>query len=363
MKEKITSVIISTIIILVMIMFIFNYKLEFSYNENRYLAKLPNFNIDNLINNKYLDKLQDYFSDHFPFREKLINIRTNSLKLLNFKEINNVFINDKYLIEKYIKPINTDKLIKKLNNINKNINANMMVMLVPTSISINTSYIPNYYENTQIDTLNYIYDNLDMKTINVYNILNENKDKYQLYYYMDHHWTIYGAYYAYIKYCEENNINYYDLSNYNIYPVSNAFKGTIYSKVLKSTKNSDTIYKIEKDGMEYSIKYTNKTTDTLYDDNYLDKKDKYSYYLSNNASIIEINTNSLSDDELIIIKDSYANSFIPFIVNHYKRVVVIDPRYYKESIIDYINKSKINNILFLYNLNTIDNDKFIYTID
>ena len=69
-----------------MIMFMFSKKNEFSYNENRYLQKFPNFTFEKLINNEFLNKLSNYFSDYFPFREQLINIRTNTFfpKLCDF---------------------------------------------------------------------------------------------------------------------------------------------------------------------------------------------------------------------------------------------------------------------------------------
>ena len=363
MKDKIISIVISIIIIIMMILFIFSNKNELSYNENRYLQKFPEFSFEKLFNNEYLDKLTNYLEDYFPFREQLITIRTNTLSLMGFKEVNNVFITDKYLIEKYLKPIKTKKIINKINYINEQLDVNIEVMLVPTSISIYTEYVPKYYENNQIKDLEYIYDNLDVKTINVYNILKENKDKYQLYYYMDHHWTIFGAYFAYLKYCEENNIKPYDLSDFIIEPVSNEFMGTIYSKILKSTDKKDTIYKVTKEDVTYNLKYYDHTVDTLYDDKYLSEKDKYSYYLSNNSSIIEIETNIDNNETLLIIKDSYANSIIPFLVNHYKNIIIIDPRYYKSSIIDYVKENNIKNILFLYNMNTIDTDAGIYTID
>lgn len=362
MKEKIISVVVSVIIILMMFIFIFNKKEEFSYNENRYLQKLPSFNYDNLINNSYLDKLANYFSDYFPFRNELINIRTNTLLNLGFKEVNDVFVSDKYLIEKYKKGEKTEKLINKLNFLNEEFNSNVMLMLVPTSISIYDEYLPRYYKNSQIDTLNYIYDNINFDKINVYDILKENKDNYQLYYYTDHHWTIYGAYLAYLEYCKFNNINSYKLEDFKITQVSNEFKGTLYSKILKETSN-DIIYRVDKDDIKYELKYIDHTTDTLYDDSYLDKKDKYSYYLSNNSSIIEIETNVDNNEELLIIKDSYANSIIPFLINHYKKIVIIDPRYYKSSIIEYVKDNKIKKVLFLYNMNTIDTDSGIYTID
>ena len=47
---------------------------------------------------------------------------------------------------------------------------------------------------------------------------------------------------------------------------------------------------------------------------------------------------------------------------NYKYVYVIDPRYYNLSISDYVNDKKINEILFIYNVLTIDEDLGIVSI-
>lgn len=361
MKEKIISVTISIIIIIFLILFIFSNKLEFSENENRYLEKFPNFNFEDLIDNKYLKNIDSYLQDHFVFRDEFIKIRTNYLMLLNYKEVNNVFINNKMLIEKYIEPKKTEKLINKLNFIEENVNKKIDLMLVPTSISIYKELLPNYYINNQIETMNYIYDNVNMNKISVYNTLIEHKDEKMLYYSMDHHWNIYGAYYAYLEYCKYKEMDCFKLEDFNIEEVEDTFKGTIYSKVLYETEQLDKIYKVTKD--DVIVKYPDSVKNTLYEEKYLNLKDKYSYYLNNNNSIIEIETNNINNKSILIVKDSYANCFIPFLTSNYKKIVIIDPRYYKLSILDYIKSNNFDDILFLYNMNTIDNDGGIYTID
>ena len=109
------------------------------------------------------------------------------------------------------------------------------------------------------------------------------------------------------------------------------------------------------------VKYSDidKDFDTLYAEEYLDKKDKYSYFLNNlhGYCLIE-NLDSKNDKELVIIKDSYANCFIPMLVKHYKKIHVFDTRIYKEKVSDFINKntSRECEVLILYNLATINND-------
>ncbi len=65
----------------------------------------------------------------------------------------------------------------------------------------------------------------------------------------------------------------------------------------------------------------------------------------------------------MIIKDSYANSIVPFLINHYEKIHVIDPRFYKLSISSYIEENKIKDVLFLYNMNTIDTDLGILSVE
>ena len=96
---------------------------------------------------------------------------------------------------------------------------------------------------------------------------------------------------------------------------------------------------------------------------YLDTKDKYSLFLNNNNPIIKIKNNDINDgSKILILKDSYANCFVPFLTEHYEEIHVIDARYYRGSMSDYLKENNIDNTLFLYNMNTIDTDTGIYIV-
>ena len=66
--------------------------------------------------------------------------------------------------------------------------------------------------------------------------------------------------------------------------------------------------------------------------------------------------------ELLIIKDSYANSIVPFLLHHYEKIHIIDPRFYKLSIQDYLKEEKVKEVLILYHMGTIDEDLGILSI-
>ena len=132
---------------------------------------------------------------------------------------------------------------------------------------------------------------------------------------------------------------------------------SLYSKVFTTNQEKDKIHKINLKDIDFTVNYSDKTTNSLYEESYLKEKDKYSYFLNTNKPLIEITNNKIkSNEEILIIKDSFANSFIPMLANHYKKVHVIDPRYYNLAISDYIKEHNLKNVLLLYNINNIDTD-------
>jgi hypothetical protein len=65
---------------------------------------------------------------------------------------------------------------------------------------------------------------------------------------------------------------------------------------------------------------------------------------------------------LLVIKDSYANAFIPFLAPFYSEITVIDPRYYYDSIDALIADAQITDVLYLFNANTFFRDTTLETV-
>lgn len=367
--RKLLGLLFSFIILFFTISFFVMPKQSFSENENRYLEKIPKFEFETLINGKFIENVQSYVNDHFPFRNFFMNLNTKMERLLGKEEMNHVYYgSDGYLLEKYDQPKNYDKIAKVLNQFYADKNyANMSFMLVPTSITINQEKLPkNAPTYNQIKEMNELYEQIKFDTIDVTETLKQGNKDYPMFYRLDHHWTSYGAYYAYQEYCKMNDIKPIPISEFEIKEVTETFKGTLYSKVLDDDLKPDKIHIFVPKKQNYEVNYvmTNRITDTLYEESYLTKKDKYSYFLDNNQPLITITNKDIHNQkELLVIKDSYANSMIPFLVNHYEKVHVIDPRFYKLSIEDYMDKNQnIKDVLILYNMNTLDTDLGIRTI-
>lgn len=342
-------------------------KASFSEKENRYLQSWPSFTMDKLLNGSYVKQLEDYLTDHFVFRDQWISLNTTYNKVTLKDEVNGVYLcQDDYLIEKY-QPISRADLIYRSINafVDNNPDVKVEVMFVPTSIVINQDKLPdNIVDTNQADDLKLIYQNLNCQYIDLTQQLKKANEIKDVYYHLDHHWTTYGAYTAYLAYCNANGLQAHQESDYNIKLVSNNFTGTIYSKVGDYSLDKDEIYKYSLVDEDYVFTYGDTVSNTVYDRSYLETNDQYAYFLSSNHPLATIvNNNSDSDEQLLIIKDSYANCFVPFLIDHYSKITLIDPRYYGLSIHNYLIENNITNVLFLYNMNTIGNDVGIRGIE
>jgi len=369
MDKKIIAVVLSVMILSLSLIFMFTDVKEYSENENRYLSKFPKFSFSSLVEGKYIADLESYFKDQFPLRDTFMGVKTSFDKLTLKTKINGVYLGkDNYLIEEFSEPVNSDRIVNVLNKFYENNNyINLNLMIVPTSTEINKDKLPSSVDNgSQLDMINDIYSKINFNTLDVYNTLKENNKKYQMYYYLDHHWTTYGAYFAYLEYAKNNDIEPLDITDFDIELVTDKFNGTLYSKSNDYSRKSDSIYLFNRNNnLEVNYVFSEKITDTLYEKSYLDKKDKYSLFLDNNHPLIIVTNNDIiTDKEIIVLKDSFANSLVPFLVNHFKKVHIIDPRYYSLSISAYLDENpKIKDGLILYNANGIDKDLGILGIE
>jgi len=369
MKEKIEKIIFifaSSLIVIGTSLFTLKKPLAFSENENRYLQQFPRLSVTNLINGRLVSDIEDYINDQFPYRDTLVGLKTQVDILLGKTKINDIYISeDGYLIPAFIKRNDTKKIIDTLNSFVKSNEVSVDLMLVPNSIEIYRDKLPiNDETNDGLKEIQYIYNSFLGNTIDVTKSFLKVKDSINLYYKTDHHWTTYGAFYAYEQYLRSQRLPLKSLSNYRIKEVTNSFYGTSYSKANYYNIEADKIYLFE-DYNHYFVNYIveNKTETSLYNYDYLNKKDKYSIFLDNNHALIEIeNLNSISQDNLLLIKNSYGNSFAPFIAADYKKTSVIDLRYYKGDVTTYIKDNNITKVLILYDINGIYTDSSIFKL-
>ncbi len=376
-------------------------KQTFSENENRALASWPVYSFTALKDGSYMSGVQTYLSDHFPLRDPFMTLKTKYEMLTGREEINDIYLaKDGYYIEAYKTPKQQKKIITQFQKLQDAITTdakqNIRVMLVPTAISTYNAKLPGSAPDRgvlrQVDTMNEIYAALpNMQKVDVWSALQaaaaqEKIDRTRasgdadgaqpvadagdagcdtsaatgLYYHTDHHWTTHGAYIGYQAYCGAAGLSPIPEADFQKTCVTTDFHGTIFSKLHDSTVPGDAITLYEYPANQLTVSYpdTGEVTDTLYNRDYLAQKDKYSMFLNNLHPLVEItNETADSDRQLVLIKDSYANSMVPFLVNHYQKIYVFDTRYYRFGPSSFINEHpEVTDVLLLYNMNTIDTD-------
>lgn len=350
-----------------MLLLLFLPKSEYSENENRYLASFPKASAKNIFAGEYMKDIDSYVTDHFPGRDFFISIKTETEILSGKRKINGIYLcEDGYLIKEYEKPENTDKIGDILRQFNLKITEdypeiNVKLMLVPTAITVYGDKISEGAEQeNQLDTISAIENISELTSVDLVPAFMEHRDKSQIFYKTDHHWTSYGAYLGYLEYCKAAGLNAVDIKELFEERVTEDFHGTYSSKVNRYQEKGDEIIIYKNPAQSLKVTYTDTgvVTDTLYNREYLGKKDKYSMFLDNIHPLVELeSSNGDANRALVLIKDSYANSMVPFLTNNFARIYVFDTRHYNKGISSFLKEHpEVTDVLILYNMSTIDTD-------
>ena len=344
-----------------------------SIEENRDLAQKPSFSISDYINGKYSKAYATYISDQFPFRTSLVKNKAKMDLLLGKKEINGVYIcKDGYLMEGF-KNEPEKEMKKKAEAIalltKKNPGINLSVMLVPNKCEILKNLLP---KNAPVDSeTKYLDEFKDMlpSNVNFVNLVKNfetNKASTELYFKTDHHWTADGAYKAYTEYMHSLHMEPSPETSFKRGLATNNFLGSLYYKNGGGIGAPESMYLyLKNDVYPLIVKYFDGygTHTTLYDSEKINGRDPYEVFTSGNHSQIKIRTAVETDRKLLIFKDSYANAMLPFLINNFAEITVVDLRYYHDKIQDLFSNNEITDILVLYNVNTFSTDPSILNLE
>ena len=335
---------------------VFMPKQSYSENENKYLATLPEFSLKSFWNGSFESKYATFLSDQFPWRNTWISVKSAAESLLLKTENNGiVYGKDGYLLPKfqsYDEEIYWDNL-KSIQSFNEAAETTVHILVVPSAYTVLTEYVPK--DLPVVDERSTLAEGLPLLSgcdiVDVWDVLQASQNDY-VYYRTDHHWTTYGAYLAYSTYCGHAGLT---PKNYDFKdaPTVTGFLGTSYSKCKKSGITADTISYFPVDAV---LKFDGSTYDSLYDFTKISTRDKYAMFLYGNHAQSSVESGSREKKSLLIIKDSYADSMIPFLSNHYATIDCIDPRYYLGSIQELCNKD-YDDILILLGFENLSCEK------
>lgn len=350
-----------TTIITFTVLDIFNKDIIFSEYENRSLAQKPKLYYSALIDGRFFDNYDRYINDQFIFRNSWISIKSLSENMLGKEENNNIIYGDNNFLFDKFQEIDKENLNRNVDIIKEFIskyNSSFNLMIIPESFTIYKDLLP--YGVNLIDEKSYInniyseFSNLkNVKSINIVDTLSKNKESY-IYYKTDHHWTSYGAYLAYLEYCSLNNITPISMSELKENNVPN-FYGTYFSKSKKFNAEADTITYYDLYNIDVYI--NGKKVSDINDTDKWSSSDKYSAFLRGNNALTLIKNNNISNDsKILLIKDSYANSFVQFIANNYNETYIVDLRSFSNNFNNFFESNNFNDVIIMYSLKNLSED-------
>ena len=255
-----------------------------------------------------------------------------------------------------------DKYIALINRAGAKLDgvATVYDLLAPTSMDImlDPAIRKDIRSADQEKAKNYIFGSLDsrVKAVDVFATLREHNSEY-LYFRTDHHWTATGAYYAYTQFAAAKGVAVPALTDYPT-QVFEGFLGSFYSKTGKSAalgNHPDTVYAYkplypttmqytDRNGAKHSWPVISNVTNWA-------SSSKYSTFIGGDNPFTEIKNTSLSDgSSCVVVKESYGNAFVPFLVSHYQTVYVIDYRYYTGNLISFVKENKVQDVIFVNNM-------------
>ena len=377
---------------------VFNSDRAFSEFENTSLAQKPAFSWSSFVDGSFGSKYVKYINEQFLGRDNWISMKAVADMGLGRIESHGVtYGDDHYLMEKLEivedqnYPANAGTNIVKQTALDRS-NGMVSSFLQMYDQPITFSLVPNSYAiledevqtgfpgaNQQAYTQQ-IYQTLreaddQLEIVDFSDALSQHKDEY-IYYRTDHHWTTLGAYYAYVAYCEQKGLTPVSLEELEENKVED-FYGTFYSKAKRPSQPADTItwYDVDVDEFAFVANLQQDKqlaqlgevvqedglellrVDGMMDQRKFEVRDKYAAFMWGNSGYVKIkSSHNLNHQEgktsrLLLFKDSYANSMIPYLTYNYDEIIVVDLRYMAKSTKE-LMQEEFDDIFVMYNFST-----------
>ncbi|MGB4587838.1 MAG: DHHW family protein [Clostridiaceae bacterium] len=337
---------------------------SFSELENRMLS--TGIKLDkNLFSSGVLaERTETFVQDQFPMRDALVNLKSDFQVLLGNNENNGVYLGkDGYLFRKfedYIEKTFLDNL-DAVKSIMRKLGDKLRVLAVPSASLVLEEKLPDHVSaDREKETLGFFNTYLKKNggSVDLLEPIASHKDE-SVYFKTDHHWTQYGAYLGYTEIMHSYGLEPVDLNKFIVDNREN-FQGTHYSKFRGKFVKGErfTFYQNPKENVEVYYVAEDRTEKSLFFTQNLDTRDKYKVYLDGNYPLMTIRNHEIMNGEkILVLKDSYANAVVPFLVDSFQEVHLMDLRYYNLSLQDYIEKGGFDKVILLYGMDSYLNDE------
>ena len=318
-------------------------KSQFSEMEKRYLAEPPRLTWENLFSGEWGRQAETYLTDHVPGRNLYVGIHAYLELLAGRQQLKDIWLAEGKLLEA---PVALDdqavsRNMKAINAFADNLGQKVHLMVVPSAGW--AAGVEGYRDE---DTLQAIY-NAAGEAVAAVPVEEIFREKPELYYNTDHHWTSRGAYYAYGALMDAVDREPRAEEAFTVSATGN-FRGSTYSRSALWLTPGETIELWKgSDGLTVTNGEAAGVHDGVFYPERLEEADKYTVFLDGNHSIVRIQ-NPEKQGKLLVIRDSYSNCLGGFLAESYGEVVLVDLRYYRQAISELVRQEGFDDILVCY---------------
>ncbi len=341
---------------------------ESSELENRNLAQRPEVTMQSLNTGLFAEEFETFEEDQFAWRNLFRRIYAGFERVGGVREENGILRGKKaQLMEEIAVP---DSLIlnEKTSGINNYASAHpdvsTHILLVPDSAEILSSRVPAFVSMTDQQRLFLAVQeglDADVAWMDGISAMKRHSDE-KIYYQTEQYWTTEGAYRVFLETSSDLGILNPEEIVYQPYCAAGDYNGTLAAEsgFLLGKREEIDLY-IPDVSTSCLVTYVDEgvTVPSLYRAEALDTRQKYDVFLGGDHPLIEIDTGSDSSRVLLVVKDSFANSYIPFLVPYFTRIIVVDPAEYSGGIEDLTSAYGVTDTLFLYGGNSFFEDLFL----
>lgn len=363
---------------------------EFSQNENRYLQKRPEITMEGILSAQVQKEMESYACDQLIGRDAWMAVATNMKRLINRNEINGVYLGkDGHLFQRLsddaVSHDSYEKNLQMLRDFGERRGIPVSFLLVPDAAIVLKDDLPKgalvfdadeYYASEGVTDLREPLEELV-------------KSGTDPYFRMDHHWNTDGAYIGAKTYLSSRQETMLPQEAYGLTTVSDDFYGTSYSKVaglcgvradelrlptelpgqltVQTRGRADSVSLPTDSGAE-SVIWPDRLQELekagIYDLSKLTGKDQYAVYFGGNYGWLKITNpdEKAAGKRLLILKDSFANSMVPYLLPYYETITMVDLRYFNDSFAQVMEECDPTELLVLYERTNFAGEKNLYKI-
>lgn len=335
--------------------------------ENRRLAQMPTFCWSALLDGSWFGDFATYLQDQVAFRDGWINLESAVDNILFAKvEENDILLGkDGWMFTKLFATGGDYAQLQTNTAAVAEFAARhpgqVTFLLAPSASVIYPEMLPvgapMLDENALLDEV-FAEVSPFAQVVDLRETFRADKGEY-LYFKTDHHWTPLGAYRAYEQFCALQGLTPFDRASHEAVTVPN-FLGTHYLSTRRWNVQPDeiTYYPLDNPMTIYEItgeaQFTPLRTESLINTDKFATYDKYAAFLDGNNGYSVIEGNGVGS--ILVVKDSYANSFVPYLTANYAKIGVIDLRSFAYGLDSTIELESYDQVLILYNFQTFQSD-------